>query len=470
MSIAGLCCCNTQLCGADVLDFELVILGPFEELEPYEIEKNLWVERFSINDVYFNVIANEPYALPKECRYVGVEYDNDCCGGESGTENCCPTDPNELAICCDFGCDPLVGDCFYNYCACTQCGGTMQHNWTECGGIQGNWLVPYIIRDYLNVDGEATGVPCCDCAGSFCSVNDVENSDCYADQNILIPCPNVDEGTAIHYFGNPTYNTGSGMGRMSRIPCDNTTISATEGVAIGMWEFQNLPKVIISNLLWGHGNVLFKDEVSDTTCDTLIIKFTSEFVPCTTGDPPSRQASATYGKKYAPISNKYTAGSFIVGRYYKISLIGSTNFTSIGAASNTVGLVFQATGVGTGSGTAYLARTAAELALYYTGIYSLRCVETDSNSQFQIGVIDCSEKDYGDRTWSGIEEATYQASTLGDCVCQPNYGGCAGNGIEGTCGEALTADYPSCINAMTDVMSQISNLPDPPRQLVLYFT
>ena len=49
MSIAGLCCCS--LCGGDVLDFELVILGPFEELEAWEIEKDLWVERFSIEDV-----------------------------------------------------------------------------------------------------------------------------------------------------------------------------------------------------------------------------------------------------------------------------------------------------------------------------------------------------------------------------------------------------------------------------------
>jgi hypothetical protein len=453
MSIAGLCCCNTQLCGADVLDFELVILGKFDILEPWEIEKNLWIERFSINDVYFNVIANEPYALPTACQNVGVEQDNDCCGGESGTEICCPISIVSL----------VCPTCFESNCGCPSCENTGK---TTCGGVQGNWLIPSVIREYLNVDGEATGVACCDCANG-CSVNAVTNSACYADQQIIVPCPNVDEGTAIHFFGNPTYDT-SAMGRMSRIPCDNTTRSAIQGVAIGKWEFQNLPKVAISNLLWGHGNVLFKDEVSDTTCDTLIIKFTSEFISCFNSSP--RYASATYGKKYAPISNKYTAGLFVVGRYYKISSLGSTNFTLIGAASNTVGLVFQATGVGTGSGTAYLARTAAELALYYTGIYSLRCVETESNSQVEIGVIDCSEKDDGDRTWSGIEEATYQASTLGDCSCHGNFPYCYGSPTYGTCGTELTADYPTCVNAMTDVMSQISNLPDPPPQLVLYFT
>jgi hypothetical protein len=47
-----------------------------------------------------------------------------------------------------------------------------------------------------------------------------------------------------------------------------------------------------------------------------------------------------------------TAGSFIVGISYTILTVGTTNFTAIGAASNTVGVVFTATGVGSGTGTA----------------------------------------------------------------------------------------------------------------------
>ena len=49
-----------------------------------------------------------------------------------------------------------------------------------------------------------------------------------------------------------------------------------------------------------------------------------------------------------------TAGSFVVGKAYKIVSVGTTSFTSIGAASNTVGVTFTATGVGSGSGTATL--------------------------------------------------------------------------------------------------------------------
>jgi len=53
-------------------------------------------------------------------------------------------------------------------------------------------------------------------------------------------------------------------------------------------------------------------------------------------------------------SNGYltSAGSFNIGQQYKIVAVGSTDFTLIGASSNTVGITFTATGVGTGSGTA----------------------------------------------------------------------------------------------------------------------
>ena len=46
------------------------------------------------------------------------------------------------------------------------------------------------------------------------------------------------------------------------------------------------------------------------------------------------------------------AGGFVIGTTYTIATVGTTDFTSIGAASNTVGLGFVATGAGTGTGTA----------------------------------------------------------------------------------------------------------------------
>lgn len=52
------------------------------------------------------------------------------------------------------------------------------------------------------------------------------------------------------------------------------------------------------------------------------------------------------------ISTIIPAGSFIVGNTYKILSIGTTDFTLIGAVTNTVGLEFIATGIGVGTGTA----------------------------------------------------------------------------------------------------------------------
>ena len=46
------------------------------------------------------------------------------------------------------------------------------------------------------------------------------------------------------------------------------------------------------------------------------------------------------------------AGSFVVGNWYTITTVGNTSWTSIGASSATVGVTFQATGVGSGTGVA----------------------------------------------------------------------------------------------------------------------
>ncbi len=52
-------------------------------------------------------------------------------------------------------------------------------------------------------------------------------------------------------------------------------------------------------------------------------------------------------------STATTAGNFVVDKYYKIAVAGNTSFTGIGAANNNVGTIFKATGVGSGTGTAY---------------------------------------------------------------------------------------------------------------------
>lgn len=46
------------------------------------------------------------------------------------------------------------------------------------------------------------------------------------------------------------------------------------------------------------------------------------------------------------------AGSFVAGQWYEITTVGTTTWTAIGAASNTLGVIFLATGVGSGTGQA----------------------------------------------------------------------------------------------------------------------
>jgi hypothetical protein len=57
------------------------------------------------------------------------------------------------------------------------------------------------------------------------------------------------------------------------------------------------------------------------------------------------------------IQSIVSAGSFVSGTSYVIQTLGTTDFTLIGASSNTVGVTFTATGIGSGTGTAITSDT-----------------------------------------------------------------------------------------------------------------
>lgn len=74
---------------------------------------------------------------------------------------------------------------------------------------------------------------------------------------------------------------------------------------------------------------------------------------------PAFVNASTYSKLAFALGNDWgvagtsvTAGSFVPGDTYIITAIGTTDFTAIGALSNTVGIAFTATGAGAGTGTA----------------------------------------------------------------------------------------------------------------------
>ena len=59
-----------------------------------------------------------------------------------------------------------------------------------------------------------------------------------------------------------------------------------------------------------------------------------------------------YGREPDTVTTTVTAGSFVTGTKYKILTVGNTNFIAIGARSDKVGIIFTATGSGSGAGTA----------------------------------------------------------------------------------------------------------------------
>jgi hypothetical protein len=77
-----------------------------------------------------------------------------------------------------------------------------------------------------------------------------------------------------------------------------------------------------------------------------------------TGAPQGVQPNTIIEQNGATAPTTYTggktfnAGSFVVGQSYTINSVGNTNWTAIGAYSNTFGVTFVATGVGSGTGTA----------------------------------------------------------------------------------------------------------------------
>ena len=135
--------------------------------------------------------------------------------------------------------------------------------------------------------------------------------------------------------------------------------------------------------------------VTDSNITASVLDFVDYVTPVTvgglvlTGPYQLQSASGTQYSIYASsvatstanTSTNTVGGSFVVGNTYEIVSVGSTSFTSIGAAANTVGVIFTATGVGSGSGTA---RLVAEYAFATTNGSSIVTTYFD-NHGFNVG-------------------------------------------------------------------------------------
>jgi len=172
------------------------------------------------------------------------------------------------------------------------------------------------------------------------------------------------EGTSIAQYGGITYFlsddgfyscngqqiTGIGSEKVDRYFYGNANIGDIDSISAAVDPERNL---VIWNYTTISGNralIIYNFETqkwseADTDVDVL-------------------STLATAGTTLDAIDTAYniTAGSFVVGKSYTIRSVGTTNYTLIGAVANTVGVLFTATGVGSGTGVAIdMAASAAAL-------------------------------------------------------------------------------------------------------------
>ena len=138
------------------------------------------------------------------------------------------------------------------------------------------------------------------------------------------------------------YNTSTGFSEIE-LNCNYTGLLFNGG---GIVRPGSQPITIIATATNSTTDSVFVDDVSD-----FILNGAISF------------SGATFG------STSVNATSTVSGQLYQILTLGTSDFTLIGAASNTVGLIFVATGTGSGSGT--LAGGIIEDATYYVKSISM---------------------------------------------------------------------------------------------------
>jgi len=143
-------------------------------------------------------------------------------------------------------------------------------------------------------------------------------------------------------------------GKIETYEAGTTTPAATYTDPIGS-TFNSNPIIAdasgrLSNEIWLSVGTAYKFVLKDAN-NVLIATYDN--IPSSPQPPINNDASAiSYEQGYT-----VTAGAFTVGATYLITSVGTTNFVAIGAAANVTGILFTATGVGSGTGTAKYSRT-----------------------------------------------------------------------------------------------------------------
>jgi len=152
------------------------------------------------------------------------------------------------------------------------------------------------------------------------------------------------------YATNGQTLNGIGSEKVDRYFFNNANIADIDSISTAVDPERNL-------VIWNYGNISGGRSL-------LIYNFETQKWCEADTDVDFLSTLATSGTTLDGLDSAYnvTAGSFVVGKSYTIRTVGSTDFTLIGAVANTVGVLFTATGAGSGTGVAIdMAASAAAL-------------------------------------------------------------------------------------------------------------
>ena len=152
------------------------------------------------------------------------------------------------------------------------------------------------------------------------------------------------------YATNGQTVTGIGSEKVDRYFFNNANIGDIETISAAVDPERNL-------VIWNYSNVSGGRSL-------LIYNFETQKWSEADTDVDYLSTLSTTGTTLDALDSAYNvnAGSFVVGKQYTIRTVGTTSFTGIGAVANTVGVLFTATGAGSGTGVAIdMAASAAAL-------------------------------------------------------------------------------------------------------------
>jgi len=142
------------------------------------------------------------------------------------------------------------------------------------------------------------------------------------------------------YATNGQTLNGIGSEKVDRYFFNNANIGDIDSISAAVDPERNL-------VIWNYGNISGGRSL-------LIYNFKTQKWCEADTDVNFLSTLATSGTTLDGLDSAYniTAGSFVATKQYTIRTVGTTDFTLIGAVANTVGVLFTATGVGSGDGVA----------------------------------------------------------------------------------------------------------------------